>query len=94
MKKSVFIIVFLLLVTNLFSQKMITRSGEIKFDATVPGAMDEEIFRQHTINREVKIGEAATALQVKSPHLTREIALAQASVNYWNEVVENQRTAR
>lgn len=43
MKKSVFIIVFLLLVTNFFSQKMITRSGEIKFDATVPGAMDEVI---------------------------------------------------
>ena len=63
-------------------------------EATVWTPMDEEIFRQHTINREVKIGEAATALQVESPHLPREIALAQASVNYWNEVVENQRTAR
>ena len=50
MKKSVFIIVFLLLVTNLFSQKMITRSGEIKFDATVPGAMDEVIGITKTVS--------------------------------------------
>jgi len=34
----------------MFSQKMITRTGEIKFDATVPGAMDEVIGTNKTVS--------------------------------------------
>lgn len=33
-----------------FSQKMITRSGEIKFDATVPGAMDPVVGTSTTVS--------------------------------------------
>ena len=34
----------------MFSQKMITRAGELKFDATVPGAMDEVIGTNKTVS--------------------------------------------
>lgn len=40
----------LIIGSTMFSQKMITRSGEIKFDATVPGAMDEVIGTNKTVS--------------------------------------------
>jgi polyisoprenoid-binding protein YceI len=40
MKKGIIIAVAFLISGMVFSQKMLTRSGEIKFDATVPGATD------------------------------------------------------
>lgn len=40
MKKGIIIAVAFLMSGMVFSQKMLTRSGEIKFDATVPGATD------------------------------------------------------
>jgi polyisoprenoid-binding protein YceI len=49
MKRIIFI--SLLFVTTLgFSQKMITRSGEIKFDATYPGAIDPVIGTNNTVS--------------------------------------------
>ena len=36
--------------TVAFSQKMMTRSGEIKFDATVPGAMDPVVGTSTTVS--------------------------------------------
>ncbi|MFZ4680617.1 MAG: YceI family protein, partial [Flavobacterium sp.] len=47
-----FVVLFmaLLIGSTVFSQKMITRSGEIKFDATVPGAMDEVIGTNKTVS--------------------------------------------
>lgn len=50
MKKTVILVVALLIGGTIFSQKMITRSGEIKFDATVPGAMDEVIGTNKTVS--------------------------------------------
>lgn len=40
----------LLIGSTMFSQKMITRSGEIKFDATVQGAMDDVIGTNKTVS--------------------------------------------
>lgn len=50
MKKTVILLMMLQSVSILFSQKMITRTGEIKFDATVPGAMDEVIGTNKTVS--------------------------------------------
>jgi hypothetical protein len=50
MKRLVVLFIALLIVSTMFSQKMITRSGEIKFDATVPGAMDEVIGTNKTVS--------------------------------------------
>ena len=50
MKKIVALFVALLIGGTMFSQKMITRTGEIKFDATVPGAMDEVIGSNKTVS--------------------------------------------
>ena len=50
MKKIAIIVVALLIGGAAFSQKMLTRSGEIKFDATVPGAMDEVIGTNKTVS--------------------------------------------
>ena len=49
MKKIIVIIALLLGVIG-FSQKMITRAGELKFDATIPGAMDEVIGTNKTVS--------------------------------------------
>ena len=40
----------LLLTCAVFSQKMVTRSGEIKFDATVSGALEEVIGTNKTVS--------------------------------------------
>ncbi|MEO5776108.1 MAG: YceI family protein [Flavobacterium sp.] len=50
MKRITVLFVALLIGSTVFSQKMITRSGEIKFDATVPGAMDEVIGTNKTVS--------------------------------------------
>jgi len=50
MKKITIIIVALLIGGVSFSQKMMTRTGEIKFDATVPGAMDEVVGTNKTVS--------------------------------------------
>ena len=50
MKKIAVLFVGLLIGSTVFSQKMMTRSGEIKFDATVPGAMDEVIGTNKTVS--------------------------------------------
>ena len=50
MKRIAVLFVALLIGSTMFSQKMITRSGEIKFDATVPGAMDEVIGTNKTVS--------------------------------------------
>ena len=49
-KSLVVLFMVLLIGSTMFSQKMITRSGEIKFDATVPGAMDEVIGTNKTVS--------------------------------------------
>ncbi len=49
MKKIIVTIVCFVFSTVMFSQKMMTRSGEIKFDATVPGAMDPVIATNNTV---------------------------------------------
>jgi len=50
MKKILISMVCLVFSTVAFSQKMMTRSGEIKFDATVPGAMDPVIATNNTVS--------------------------------------------
>lgn len=48
MKKTVILVIAFLFTGALSAQKMITRTGELKFDATVPGAMDEVIGTNKT----------------------------------------------
>ena len=48
MKKTTIIVAAILVCSMAFSQKMITRSGEIKFDATYPGATDEVVGTNKT----------------------------------------------
>ena len=50
MKNTLITLIFLALTTVGFSQKMMTRSGEIKFDATVPGALDPVIGTSNTVS--------------------------------------------
>ena len=50
MKRIAVLFTALIMGSTMFSQKMITRSGEIKFDATVPGAMDEVIGTNKTVS--------------------------------------------
>ncbi len=50
MKKVLVLVVALIVSSTMFSQKMITRNGELKFDATVPGAMDEVIGTNKTVS--------------------------------------------
>ena len=50
MKRLAVLFTALLIGSTMFSQKMITRSGEIKFDATVQGAMDEVIGTNKTVS--------------------------------------------
>jgi polyisoprenoid-binding protein YceI len=58
MKKNIILLVLLLIVGVSQSQKMMTRAGEIKFDATVPGALDEVIGNNKTVS---SIYDKATA---------------------------------
>ncbi|MDN3677866.1 YceI family protein [Flavobacterium paronense] len=68
MKKIAIVVVALLIGSATFSQKMITRSGEIKFDATVPGAMDEVIGTNKTVSSifDKATGEVVVQAMVKS----------------------------
>lgn len=50
MKKLGFFIFALVFTTVAFSQKMMTRSGEIKFDATLSGAIDQVIGMNNTVS--------------------------------------------
>lgn len=50
MKKIIITLICLVFSTIAFSQKMMTRSGEIKFDATVPGAMDPVVATSNTVS--------------------------------------------
>ena len=50
MNKVIITIVCFVFSTVVFSQKMMTRSGEIKFDATVPGAMDPVIATNTSVS--------------------------------------------
>lgn len=50
MKKVIIAIVCFVFSTVMFSQKMITRSGEIKFDATISGALDQVVGTSNTVS--------------------------------------------
>ncbi|RAR75632.1 YceI family protein [Flavobacterium aciduliphilum] len=50
MKKTIVTLICLVFSSVLFSQKVMTRSGEIKFDATVPGAMDPVVGTSNTVS--------------------------------------------
>lgn len=50
MKNTLLIIICIAFSSVAFSQKMITRSGEIKFDATVSGAMDSVTATSTTVS--------------------------------------------
>lgn len=68
MKKVAVVIVFLLIGGVMFSQKMLTRTGEIKFDATVPGAMDEVVGTSKTVSSifDKSTGDLVVQAMVKS----------------------------
>ena len=68
MKKIAIVVVALLIGGATFSQKMMTRAGEIKFDATVPGAMDEVIGTNKTVSSifDKSTGEVVVQAMVKS----------------------------
>jgi len=68
MKKNIILLVTLLIVGVSHSQKMITRNGEIKFDATVPGALDEVIGNNKTVSSifDKSTGELVIQAMVKS----------------------------
>ena len=68
MKKIVILMVALLVGGAAFSQKMLTREGEIKFDATVPGALDEVIGNNKTVSSifDKSTGELVVQAMVKS----------------------------
>ena len=74
MKKIAIVLVALLIGGAAFSQKMMTRTGEIKFDATVPGAMDEVIGTNKTVSSifdkasaEVVVQAMVKSFKFKSP---------------------------
>jgi len=68
MKKVMIVVIALLIGGVTFSQKMITRSGEIKFDATVPGAMDPVIANNNTVSSlfDKSTGDLVVQAMVKS----------------------------
>ena len=68
MKNTLITLIFLALTTVGFSQKMMTRSGEIKFDATVPGAMDPVVGTSNTVSSifDKTTGELVVQGMVKS----------------------------
>jgi len=74
MKKVILIIICFAFSTVGFSQKMMTRSGEIKFDATVPGAMDPVVAVSKTVSSilvsntgELRINGLVKSFKFKSP---------------------------
>jgi polyisoprenoid-binding protein YceI len=68
MKKTAIIAVVLLMSGMVFSQKMLTRSGEIKFDATVPGATDLVYATNSTVSSifDKSTGDLVVQAMVKS----------------------------
>jgi hypothetical protein len=50
MKKTLITLVCLVFSSVVFLQKMMTRSGELKFDATVPGALDQVVGTSTTVS--------------------------------------------
>lgn len=68
MKKVMIVFVALLIGGVAFSQKMITRSGVINFDATVPGAMDPVIANNNTVSAifDKSTGDLVVQAMVKS----------------------------
>lgn len=68
MKKIIVTIVCLVFSTVVFSQKMMTRAGEIKFDATIPGAMDPVVGTSTTVSSifDKATGELVVQAMVKS----------------------------
>lgn len=68
MKKGIIIAVAFLMSGMVFSQKMLTRSGEIKFDATVPGATDLVYATNSTVSSifDKTTGDLVVQAMVKS----------------------------
>jgi polyisoprenoid-binding protein YceI len=68
MKRLVMIMTVLLIGGTAISQKMLTRAGEIKFDATIPGALDEVIGNSKTVSSifDKTTGELVVQAMVKS----------------------------
>ncbi len=74
MKKIILTIICFAFATVGFSQKMMTRSGEIKFDATVSGAMDPVVAVSKTVSSilvsntgELRINGLVKSFKFKSP---------------------------
>ncbi|MGL2964018.1 YceI family protein [Flavobacterium sp. RSB2_4_14] len=68
MKKTVILAITLLISGVIFSQKMMTRTGEIKFDATVPGALDPVIANNSSVSSlfDKTTGDLVVQAMVKS----------------------------
>jgi polyisoprenoid-binding protein YceI len=68
MKKTAIIILMVLICGMAFSQKMITRAGEIKFDATYPGATDLVAATNNTVSSvfDKATGDLVVQAMVKS----------------------------
>jgi len=68
MKKTFLTLIVLAITTVGFSQKMITKTGTIKFDATVPGALDPVVGTSTTVSAifDKTTTDLVTQVQVKS----------------------------
>lgn len=68
MKKLILVVVCLIFSGAAFSQKMITRTGEIKFDATVPGATDQVAATNNSVSSifDKSTGDLVVQAMVKS----------------------------
>jgi hypothetical protein len=56
---------------------------------------DEEAFEKHKVVRQAKISALAEEILAAEPQRSSEVAMAQAAVQYWEVVVQNQeRTAK
>lgn len=53
--------------------------------------MDEAAFEAHKRKRASRLEKMAEEILAEAPHLTRDLARAQAGVRYWTQVVEAQR---
>lgn len=63
-------------------------------EAPIWTPMDEEVFEKHARTRELKIEGMADALQSENANLPRSMAIAQAAVDYWKDVVKIQARMR
>jgi len=84
MKKTAILFIAFLFGSTMFAQKMITRTGEIKFDATVPGAMDEVIGTNKTASAifDKSTGELVVLGLVKSFKFKSPLMEEHFSENY------------